>query len=135
MDKKIIGLLIITIIAVVAISGCTSSDNSDTNNTQNNGNSEGEKKAIDIFNNRNPTEDFLMTVAAGTLNINGYKCNVGSTISYSSLDYPELEKADSATLTEYEGKKVYEIQVSPVDNTSYLVFKIYIDATTWEFIK
>ena len=136
MDKKIIGLIIITLMAVVAISGCTSSDNSNTNSTQKNESNEGEKKAIDIFNNRNPTDDFKITIASGSLRLSGGSVFLeGSTFPYSLLGYPELEKADSATLTVYEGKKVYEIKVSPVKSNSHVVFQIYIDATTWEFIK
>ena len=66
----------------------------------------GEQKAIDTLNNRDSSEDFVVVVASGTANIPwAARVTEGLGILYGTYPYPELEKADSAKLTDYKRKK------------------------------
>ena len=73
-----------------------------------------------------------MVVSSGTVHY-GYGYKSGSTLSYKYLDFPELDKVDSAKLTDFEVKKVYELTVtSPEFN--HAGFHVYVDAKAGKFI-
>ncbi|MCL2115946.1 MAG: PepSY domain-containing protein [Methanobrevibacter sp.] len=129
MDKKII----LAIVAIVIIGGgifILTQPEPDT------GQYIGEEKAIEIFNNRNSTDDFRMVVAYGYLthgSADGHGHGRGSVSTYSHSGYPPLDKVDSAKLTDFEGKKVYEVEAK-FTGQKVSVY-VYIDAVTGKFIK
>ena len=128
MDKKII-IGIIAIVIVVAISGCTENNNT---NTASNEEYIGEAKAIEIFNNRDSNDDFTLHVIGAYGLPNGAVATSGSKLRYSTCGYPELDPVNSAELTDYEGKKVYQLTTGTAEGHS--TFDIYIDAKTGEIL-
>jgi hypothetical protein len=126
MNNKILLAVVAVIIVGVSVFILSGSEVDD-------GNYIGEKKAIEIFNNRSPNDDFKIVIASGSMSHGvGHSHGAGSVFTYSHLGYPKLDKVDSAKLTDFEGKKVYEFKISLGHN---VMANAYIDAKTGELIK